>query len=251
MVQFLQMIISMKRFLSISLTVLFTVIALCFQAPAWAQDDDFPELTDHEVALQQVVKEWHSKGLYTAGWAEKPTIRNYFVGLANAYPGDLFQMMVGKMLGLGTDDALSEYTLDERNGYISGELGTETSPSVQMCFWNCKDGSRLVGVALQGYEYNLEEADPDWTDEEIDDNIFVNLNDIAFFRILSDEMIWRPVAVRDICGREIDFREYDRIEMPRQGKDIRLIFVPEIGEEDVVTTLAWDGTRFTVKLPAK
>ena len=243
---------SMRRFFSFSLTVFFTVIALCAQSPAWAQDDDFPELASHEVALQQVVKEWHSMGLYTAGWAEKPTIRNYFVGLANAYPGDLFQMMVGKMLGLGTDDALSEYTLDEKNGYISGELGTETSPSVQMCFWNCKDGSRLIGVALQGYEYNLEESDPDWTDEKIDDNIFVNLNDIAFFRILPDEMIWRPVAVKDICGRNFSFILYDRIELPRQGKDIRLVAVDyENDEKETVTTLSWDGTRFTVKLPAE
>lgn len=232
------------------LYIFVTAALMCLSLGAWAQDDEFPELADHGVALQQVIKEWHAKGLYTAGWDEKPTIRNYFVGLANAYPEDLFQMMVGKMLGLGTDDALSEFTLDERNGYISGELGTETTPSVQMCFWNCKDGSRLIGVALQGYEYNMEEPDPDWTDEEIDDNIFVNLSDIAFFRILSDELIWRPVAVRDICGREINFREYDRIEMPRQGKDIRLIFVPEDGD-DIVTTLAWDGTRFTVKQPAK
>ena len=52
-------------------------------------------------------------------------------------------------------------------------------------------------------------------------------------------------------AQDDDFPEYDRLEMPRQGKDIRLIFVPEIGEEDVVTTLAWDGTRFTVKLPTK
>ena len=228
------------------LYIFVTAALMCLSLGAWAQDDAFPELADHGVALQQVIKEWHSKGLYTAGWAEKPTIRNYFVGLANAYPDDLFQMMVGKMLGLGTDDALSEYTLDERNGYISGELGTETSPSVQMCFWNCKDGSRLIGVALQGYEYNLEESDPDWTDEEIDDNIFVNLSDIAFFRILSDELIWRPVAVRDICGQEINFREYDRIEMPRQGKDIRLVFVPEDGD-DIVTTLVWDGARFTLR----
>ncbi len=228
------------------LYIFVTAALMCLSLGAWAQDDAFPELADHGVALQQVIKEWHSKGLYTAGWAEKPTIRNYFVGLANAYPDDLFQMMVGKMLGLGTDDALSEYTLDERNGYISGELGTETSPSVQMCFWNCKDGSRLIGVALQGYEYNLEESDPDWTDEEIDDNIFVNLSDIAFFRILSDELIWRPIAVRDICGQEINFREYDRIEMPRQGKDIRLVFVPEEGD-DIVTTLVWDGARFTLR----
>lgn len=232
------------------LYVLFAAALLCLSLGVRAQDDEFPELADHGVYLQDVMKEWHGQGLYSAGWDDKPTIKNYFVGLANAYPGDLFQMMVGKMLGLGTDDALSEYTLDEKNGFISGELGTETSPSVQMCFWNCKDGSRLIGVALQGYEYNLEEADPEWTDEEIDDNIFVNLNDIAFFRVLPDEMIWRPVAVKDICGRNFEFILYDRIELPRQGKDIKLVEVAEFGDEEV-TTLSWDGTRFTVKLPER
>ena len=41
---------------------------------------------------------------------------------------------------------------------------------------------------------------------------------------------------------------YDRIELPRQGKDIRLI---TFGEEDldseIVTTLKWNGSRFTVE----
>lgn len=234
----------MKRFVYYSITVLFSVFAVCAQTPSFAQDDELPELADHGVALQQVMKEWHSKGLYTAGWDDKPTIKNYFVGLAHAYPDDLLQMMIDKLLGLGVDDALSEFTLDEKNGYISGELGTETSPSVQMCFWNCKDGSRLIGVALQGYEYNLEET----YGNDDDDNLFVCLNDIAFFRVLPGEMIWRPVPVRQICGKDLEFILYDRIELPRQGKDIKLIEVAEFGDE-AVTTLSWDGTRFTVKLP--
>jgi len=216
-------------------TVLLFVSLFCLCAGAWAQDDDFPELADHVVPLQHVVKEWHGQGLYTAGWDEKPTVKNYFTGLAYAYPNDLFQMVVSKMLGLGVDDALSAYVLDERNGYILGELGTETSPSVQMCYWNCQDGSRLIAVALQGYEYN---------EDETSDELFVSLNDIAFFRILGDELIWRPVPVRQLCGKDYDFLLYDSIELPRQGKDIRLIERFESGDEQI-TTLVWDGARFS------
>lgn len=217
---------------------------LCLSFGAFAQSDELPELADHGVYLQDVMKEWHDKGVYTAGWDDKPTIKNYFVGLAHAYPDDLLLMMVEKLVGLGVDDALSEFTLDEKNGYISGELGTETSPSVQMCFWNCKDGTRLIGVALQGYEYNMEET----YGNDDDDELFVCLNDIAFFRIRPGEMIWRPVAVKDICEQELAFLLYDRIELPRQGKDIKLVEVAEFGDE-AVTTLSWDGTRFKVIPP--
>ena len=233
-----------------TLPLFLTAALLCLSFGAKAQNNDFPKLADHGVYLQDVMKEWHDQGLYTAGWDDKPTIKNYFVGLANAYPDDLFQMIVSKLLGLGVDDALTEFTLDEKNGFISGELGTETTPSVQMCYWNCKDGSRLIAVALQGYEYNMDDTLPeievDEEEYEEDDNVFVCLNDIAFFRIRPDEMIWRPVAVKDICGRDFSFILYDRIELPRQGKDIRLVEITESGDEDV-TTLSWDGTRFTVK----
>lgn len=226
------------------LYVLFAAALLCLSLGVRAQSDELPELADHGVYLQDVMKEWHDKGVYTAGWDDKPTIKNYFVGLAHAYPDDLLLMMVEKLVGLGVDDALSEFTLDEKNGYISGELGTETSPSVQMCFWNCKDGTRLIGVALQGYEYNMEET----YGNDDDDELFVCLNDIAFFRIRPGEMIWRPVAVKDICGQELAFLLYDRIELPRQGKDIKLVEVAEFGDE-AVTTLSWDGTRFKVIPP--
>ena len=227
-----------------AMKILLAAMALLLLAPGVrAQDDEFPELADHGIALQQVIKEWHDVGLYTAGWDEKPTIRNYFVGLAHAFPNDLFQMIENKMLGLNVEGGLMNYVLDVQNGFISGELGTETSPSVQMCYWRCNDGSRLIGVALMGYEYNLEEPDPSWSDEEAEDNIFVNLTDLAFFRIRGDEAIWRPVSARQVCGRDINFREFDEIRLPRQGKDIELDIV---GEEVRTTTLKWNGNGFTV-----
>ena len=230
----------MKRIhFALAALALLLLMPVCLRA----QDDDFPELTDHGVALQQVIKEWHDKGLYTAGWDKNPTIRNYFVGLTYAYPSDLFQMIVNKMLGLDVEGGLMNYVLDVQNGYVSGELGTETSPSVQMCYWRCGDGSRLIAVALMGYEYNLEEPDPSWSDEEVDENIFVNLTDLAFFRIRSDEAIWRPVSVREVCGRNINFKEFDEIRLPRQGKDIELDVV---GAEIRTTTLKWNGNGFTV-----
>lgn len=228
---------------------LFTLLAaaalLCSGFRAAAQDDVLPDTADHGVLLQQVVKEWHDVGLYTAGWDKKPTIRNYFVGLSDAFPNDLFQMIVRKMLGLDVDDAVWDYVLDEQNGYISGTLGTETSPSVQMCYWNCNDGSRLIGVALSGSEYNMEETDPDRPyDEDEEEDVFVILNDIAFFRIIGDESIWRPVPVSRVCGREIDFRQYNEIRLPRQGKDIQLVNEDEIDPTPSLT-LRWNGNGFT------
>lgn len=216
---------------------------LCCGLSAAAQDD-YPDMPNYGVPLQKVIREWHTQGFYSAGWDKQPTVRNYFVGLAESYPNDLFQMIVAKMVGLDVDDALWNYVLDVANGFVSGELGTETTPSVQMCYWRCGDGSRLVAVALQGSEYSEEEPDPSWTDEEIDDHIFVKLNDIAFFRIQGDELLMYPVSVRKACGREVKFQEYDKIELPRQGKDIRLITFDEEGEEHV-TTLKWNGNGFT------
>ena len=128
-----------------SLLAAAALLCSCFQATA--QDDVLPDTADHGVPLQQVIKEWHDVGLYTAGWDEKPTIRNYFVGLAEAFPNDLFHMIVCKMLGLDVKESIWDYVLDIQNGYISGMLGTETSPSVQMCYWNCNDGThKLVAV---------------------------------------------------------------------------------------------------------
>ena len=223
--------------------ILLTAALCCLAAGAFAQDEF--KFSDHGISLQEMVKEWHDQNLYTAGWDDNPGIRNYFVGLADAYPTDLFQTVVHKFLGFDVDDAFEEFILDERNGYVAASLCTELSCSVQMCYWRCGDGSRLIGVAVQGYEYDIdvpeEEMEPDedgeyghWT---------VCFNDLAFFRVLQDELIWRPVPARELCGRDYDFKEY-YVELPRSGKDIRMT-----DNDGEITLLKWDGTRFSVTKP--
>ena len=227
----------MKRFL-------IAAALCCLSFGAFGQDDDF-KFSDHTVTLQEMVKEWHGQNLYTAGWDENPGIRNYFVGLADAYPTDLFQTVVHKFLGFDVDGAFDEFTLDERNGYVAAGLGTELSNSVQMCYWRCNDGSRLIGVSVQGYEYNIEvseeEMEPDEDGEYGDWTVC--FNDLAFFRVLEDELIWRPVQVKDLCGWDYKFEEY-YVELPRTGKDIRMT-----DTDGEVTLLKWDGARFSVTKP--
>ena len=141
------------------------------------------------------------------------------------------------MLGLDVDNAVMDYVMDEKNGYASGTLGTETSPSVQMCYWKCNDGSRLIAVAIQGYEYRDDEGDT--SDDEDEDNWTVCVNDLAFFRIQGDELLWRPVPVRQVCGRDFDFKDYFT-QLPRTGKDIQLT-----DTDGNVLLLKWNGSRFT------
>ena len=222
--------------------ILLTAALCCLAAGAFAQDA--LNFSDHVITLKEMVKEWHGQNLYTAGWDENPGIRNYFVGLSDAYPTDLFQIVVHKFLGFDVDDAFEDFVLDERNGYVSASLGTELSCSVQMCYWRCNDGSRLIGVSVQGYEYMdipEEEMEPDEDDEY--GNWTVCFNDLAFFRVLEDELLWRPVLPKDLFGWDYDFEEF-YVELPRSGKDIRMT-----DHDGEVTLLKWDGARFSVTKP--
>ena len=223
--------------------ILLTAALCCLASGAFAQDEyKFP---DHVVTLQEMVKEWHGQNLYTAGWDENPGIRNYFVGLADAYPTDLFQTVVHKFLGFDVEDAFEDFTLDERNGYVAASLGTELSCSVQMCYWRCNDGSRLIGVSVQGFEYNTDVPEEEMEADEDDEfeDWTVCFNDLAFFRVLEDELIWRPVQPKDLFGWDYDFKEF-YVELPRSGKDIRMT-----DTDGEVTLLKWDGARFSVTKP--
>ena len=221
--------------------ILLTAALCCIAAGAFAQDEF--KFSDHGVTLQEMVKEWHDQNLYTAGWDDNPGIRNYFVGLADAYPTDLFQTVVHKFLGFDVEDAFEDFVLDERNGYVSASLGTELSCSVQMCYWRCNDGSRLIGVAVQGYEYSEDEEEMEPDEDGEYGNWTVCFNDLAFFRVLSDELIWRPVLAKDLFGRDYDFEEY-YVELPRSGKDIRMT-----DSDGEITLLKWNGARFNVTKP--
>ena len=128
---------------------------------------------------------------------------------------------------------------------MAASLGTELSCSVQMCYWRCNDGSRLIGVSVQGFEYNSDVPEEEMESDEDDEfeDWTVCFNDLAFFRVLEDELIWRPVQPKDLFGWDYDFKEF-YVELPRSGKDIRMT-----DTDGEVTLLKWDGARFSVTKP--
>lgn len=200
----------------------------------------------HNMAISEIVKEWHNQNLYSAGTVgNKMTIRNYIVGLAQAYPNDLLNSCVDYLLGFDLENSMGAMVLDEKNGYFKGEIFTELTYKVEMCYWRCDDGGVLVGVAFIGDEYRYDDnddLDPILEGDDPDDRTTVCVNDLMFFRIFDGEMIWRPRLPVEMCGKRFDFRQYN-IELPRVGKDVKLT---HLGDPKQSVVLRWNGRRFDV-----
>lgn len=202
---------------------------------------------DHSLAFSQIEKEWRNQNLYTGSYEDNPNILDYFLGFSNAYPNDLMQNVIAVMLGR---KEYGEYVIDKQNGYISAEVATELEYKMQMCHWRCTDGSTLVGVALIGYEYivpgfNAPEEDPNatYTDDDDDCEIHLCVNDMMFYRVLKNEVLWRPIVPEKLLGRTIDFHQYD-IELPRYGKEIKL---KHKDNPKLNLSFTWDGAKFIKK----
>ena len=210
-----------------------------------AQEEEY-KFGGHEMSTSEIIKEWHDQNLYSAGTVgNKMTIKNYFVGLAYAYPNYLLHAGVDYLLGFDTENFMNGMVLDEKNGYFKAEVFTELSNKVEMCYWRTDDGGVLVGVAFIGDEYRYEgndDLDPILPGEDPDDRVTACINDLMFFKINGDEMIWRPRTPEVMCGKKFDFRQYD-IELPRVGKDVKLTR----RSDNKVILLKWTGSRFTVK----
>ena len=215
-------------------------------APARSLAQEEYNFAGHEMSVSDIVKEWHNQNLYSAGSVlSKMTIKNYFVGLAYAYPNYLLHAGVDYLLGLDTENIFDGMVLDEKNGYFKAEVFTELVNKVEMCYWRTDDGGVLVGVAFIGDEYRYDgndALDPILPGEDLDDRTTVCVNDLMFFKINSGEMIWRPRTPEVMCGQKFDFRKYD-IELPRVGKNIKLTH-NENPKKSVV--LKWTGSNFTV-----
>ena len=215
-------------------------------APARSLAQEEYNFAGHEMSVSDIVKEWHNQNLYSAGSVlSKMTIKNYFVGLAYAYPNYLLHAGVDYLLGLDTENIFDGMVLDEKNGYFKAEVFTELTNKVEMCYWRTDDGGVLVGVAFIGDEYRSDDndaLDPILPGEDLDDRNTVRANDLMFFKINSGEMIWRPLTPEVMCGQKFDFRKYD-IELPRVGKNIKLTHNDD-PKKSVV--LKWTGSNFTV-----
>ena len=110
-------------------------------APARSLAQEEYNFAGHEMSVSDIVKEWHNQNLYSAGSVlSKMTIKNYFVGLAYAYPNYLLHAGVDYLLGLDTENIFDGMVLDEKNGYFKAEVFTELVNKVEMCYWRTDDG---------------------------------------------------------------------------------------------------------------
>ena len=194
---------------------------------------------NHDLTLNEIEKEWSTQQFFTIGSEETPNIKAYFLSFALAYPNEFLHEMIGKMMGIpGSDDKIGNYVEDPKNGYICGELLAQFESKVQMCYWRMNDGNILIGVAFEGYNEGVMACE---TEEEMDQ--FCD-NGMMFYVIEKETVIWHPRTLKTVCGRDFHLADY-KINLPRIGKDIQLIFNKE-SKTGNSWTLKWNGNGFNV-----
>lgn len=201
------------------------------------------KFADHTLSLAMIEREWHDHHFFSTG--ETPGIKMMMLSFAQAYPNELTNRLIAVMMGVDREGFVGDFVLDEHNGYASGALQTELDCSMQMCYWKRTDGDLLIAVALQGYEYKWDgnrEAWENMADNDEEDPT-VCVNDLMFFKLEKGEVLWLPKTPKQITGRDIDFKNC-RVELPRHGKDICLVFNPQ-DDNPTTTTLRWNGLDFT------
>lgn len=192
---------------------------------------------DHSLSLYQITKEWHNQHFFTIGDEQKPTIKNYFFSFAMAYPNYIGQLMTAKLIGLDESSRVSNFVLDEHNGYIEGHSLTEFDNSIQMCYWNCANGDVIVAVAIQGREYKPEGYVNTAHDDPEEPSTIIN--DLMFFKVEKGEVMWLPKTPKQMTGKNFNYANYE-IKLPREGKNITLIN----RNNGSKTTLRWNGQNF-------
>ncbi|MBR5102514.1 MAG: hypothetical protein IK092_05270 [Muribaculaceae bacterium] len=228
-------------------TIIASLIALLL-LPLSARADNLEDynVADHGLSLSQIEREWHNQCLWTAGHDGKNAdIVQYFIGFSHSYPNPLIHEVEDYILGYHPGDGM---LIDRENGYLRGEIFTELTCRMQMCYWHRDDGSVVVCVAFEGDEYRWEGNDdfkplPNPDDPEDEDNWYVGVNDMMFYEIKKNEIFWWPRTPEMMCGKTFNFDQYD-IQLPQQGKDIKLI---SKSDENKVVVLKWNGKNFDVK----
>ena len=219
-----------KIILSLILTISMTGIAT-------ARDYNFAANT---LSFYEIEQQWHNQNFFTATRAETTNVKEYFLSLAQAYPNEFFDLVVANLMGFKTDGFIHNVVVDTRNGYLSAEILTELTGIVQICHWRCSDGGTLIGVALIGDEYICDGIDYDKSYYNPDDNRTINVNDLMFFKIDPEEVLWQPKTPKEMCGHKFNFHQYS-IQLPRKGKDVVLKHKSNPKEN---YTLQWNGTSF-------
>lgn len=217
----------MKKIHIFLMGMLMSVSTLCK-----AQEYNIPYVSIHEIS-----NVWDKTAFCTIGNRDKANIKSYFLTFASTFPNDFFTEVAGKMMGLESDN-ISNYVCDTKSGYLKATWAMQIESQLQMCYWRCTDGSRLVAVVLQGCSEAL--IDPDF-----DGNEEAHCTNLLLFYKLSEHGCWdTPLTLKALCGRDFHLYDYD-IQLPQQGKDI-LLKANGNNKQAKSCRLKWNGNGFNV-----
>ena len=210
-------------------------VLLASAVAANAQIENF-EYNSPEKSFAEIEAEWTKSLVGTVGNPDKPNIKTYFLSFASHYPNELLSQMLSCMLGVERDGIVGDYVCDVKNGYIQGTLQSQFEQRVQMCYWRCNDGRILVGITINGCNEGAMAAETEADLERCCTNalLFYKLNEYGCW--------WEPVLPNQIVSKDLRYYDY-QIQLPRQGKDIKLKWRQEerTGKN---YTLKWNGNGF-------
>lgn len=124
------------------------------------------------------------------------------------------------------EEPVDEFVVDLTNGYARFKAKDETMNMVEFCYWNKADGKKLLAMHYHTSE-TFSDGDVTWFEQ------------ILFMEYNPKTQEMTPV-VAPIKG--LDLQEEFNMELPRRGKDIRLIGVEE-------SWLKWTGEGFEAPTP--
>ena len=169
-----------------------------------------------ELTIPQIRAEWPKAAIQVPQVKGRIGIPEFAYAVAKAFPGnDLTDELKAQLDNPGRENEdVDEFVLDRQNGYCSLGFISDGTVNMEMCYWNRKDGRKLVAVKLFNvyedkrplmllYNYNPENG---YLEPELDIDIFAPYTVLSF-------------------------------SLPREGKDIE-VFLKEFPD---LVSLRYDG----------
>ena len=124
----------MKRLVIFAATLLFSALG------AWAQELTIPQIRD----------EWPKASLEVPQVKGRIGIAEFAQAFVSVYKGNVLTDEVKAQLdspGRENEDVY-EFILDRQNGYLALQFVSDGTLRMEMCYWNLKDGRKLVAVNM-------------------------------------------------------------------------------------------------------
>ena len=165
----------------------------------------------------------------------KENINRYAVAFCSTFPETRTNKQLRNYFLFPDEFEKDLYVVDSkpRNGYVRCEMTTELAPYTEVCYWNRKNGHKLVAVYMEDNYENESEND----------------RMVVFYDVdpAADMMTAEPALTRMIEERVKGYDDYS-VKLPKEGKDIEVIgyvIDKEADSADLTSMkLVWNGTTF-------